>query len=170
MENERLRIPAGVVIAALALGLMAFIALLFAACTAYALFIMHSRIIPSIPSIRMAFGFGDACIAALAIVAAATIVGLFRLKIWARYAITLLGLLDTLVFGLMTAGILISRSCWQMASMPLPTNPHITIGDVLLWTACFYTALALIGVWWMVYFNVGPVRRVFAAANARLTP
>jgi hypothetical protein len=170
MVDDRVHVPAGVVVAAVVLGLMAFVGLLIAACSAFALFVANSPLIPRIPSVRMVAGGLDALILALVIVAACAIVGLFRLKIWARYAITLLGLLDLLVFAVMTAGVLIGRMKSGMASMPIPHNPSLTLGEIMLWLAGFYAALALIGVWWMVYFNTRRVREIFAASEARLTP
>lgn len=162
MAKDQEGVPAGVVIAAVVLGLMAFVALLIAAFSAFALFVAHSAIIPRIPSVRIVAGGLDALILALVILAACTIVGLFRLKLWARYSITLLGLLDLLAFALMTAGVLVARAKSGMASMPIPNNPNVTLGDILLWLAGFYAALALVGVWWMIYFNTGRVRTIFA--------
>jgi hypothetical protein len=148
---------------------MAFVGLVFAACAAYVLFVSHSPLIPHIPSVRMVAAGLDALILALVILSAATIVGLFRLKVWARYSIAMLGLLDLLVFGLMSIGVFIARLKWDMAAMTIPNNPHITLGDIMLWTAIFYAALALIGVWWIIYFNLKPVRLTFAENEARLT-
>jgi hypothetical protein len=170
MGNDEVHVPAGVVIAALVLGLLAFVGLLIAVCSAFALFMSNSPLIPRIPSVRLVAGGLDALILALVILAACTIVGLFRLKIWARYAITLLGLLDLLLFAAMTAAVLIGRVKSGMASMPIPHNPTLTLGEIMLFLAAFYAALALIGVWWMVYFNTRRMREIFAASEARLTP
>lgn len=164
MVNDRASAPPGVIIAAVVLAVMAFIALLVAACSAYVMFGTNSALIPRIPSVRMAAGGLDALILALVILAAATIVGLFRLKVWARYSITLLGLLDLLVFGLMAAGVLVARAKSGMAAMPIPNNPGLTLGQILLGLAGLYAVLALIGVWWMIYFNTTHVRLVFADA------
>jgi hypothetical protein len=170
MNDERVRVPAGVAIAAVVLGLMAFVGLLVAGGLAVAIFVIRTPLIPRIPAVRMAAAGVDALVLALVVLAACTIVGLFRLKIWARYSIVLLGLLDFLVFALMTAGVLIGRVKSGMASMPIPNNPHVTLGEILLGLAAFYALLALVGVWWMIYFNAKPVRQTFAAAAERLTP
>jgi hypothetical protein len=170
MVNDRVGAPAGVIIAAVVLAVMAFIALLMAACSAYVMFGTNSALIPRIPSVRMAAGGLDALILALVILAAATIVGLFRLKVWARYSITLLGLLELLVFALMAAGVLVARAKSGMAAMPIPHNPGLSLGQIMLWLACFYGALALIGVWWMIYFNTTHVRLAFADANIETVP
>jgi hypothetical protein len=169
MVDNEVRTPAGAAVAAVVLGLMAFVGLLLSGFSAIMLFVTHSPLIPKIPMVRLAIAGMDALILALVILAACTITGLFRLRIWARYSIVLLGLLDFLVFGLMTLGVLIGRAKWDMATLPLPNNPHLTIGDLMLWLAAFYAVLALIGVWWMIYFNLKRVRLVFAEAEAGLT-
>lgn len=170
MNDEHVDVPAGVVIAAVVLGLMAFIALLFTGFSAIVLFVTHNPLIPRIPTVRMVAAGLDAVMLALVVLCFCTVYGLFRMKIWARYSVVLLGLLDFLAFGLMTVGILIGRVRSGMAAAPLPNNPNITIGDVMIWLAAFYAVLALIGVWWMVYFNTKHVRQAFAANEARLIP
>jgi hypothetical protein len=169
MAEDRVGVPVGVVIAAMVLGLMALVGLLVAACSAFAMFMTHSALIPHIPSVRMVAGGVDALILALVILAACTIVGLFRLKIWARYSIVLLGLLDFLAFALMTAGVLIARVKSGMATLAIPYHPNLTLGEIMLGLAASYAVLALIGLWWVVYFNLTEVRMIFADAEARLT-
>ena len=170
MDSDPRGVPAGVAAAAVVLGLMTFCGLLIVAFSSFALFVAHSPIIPRIPSVRIIAGGLDALILALVILGACTVVGLFRLKAWARYSITLLGLLDLLVFALMTAGVLVGRVKSGMATMPIPNNPSLTLGDILLWLAGFYAALALVGVWWMIYFNTGRVRKLFAAPQTKPAP
>jgi len=165
MVRDRAGAPPGVIIAAAILGVMAFIALLIAACAAYVMFATNSALIPRIPSVRMAAGGLDALVVALVILSAATIVGLFRLKIWARYSITLLGLLDLLVFAFMAAGVLVVRVKSGMAAMTVPNNPGLTLGEIMVGLACLYGVLALIGVWWMIYFNTERIRLVFAESR-----
>ncbi|MFZ0663055.1 MAG: hypothetical protein WAM66_10220 [Acidobacteriaceae bacterium] len=170
MVNDRAGAPPGVIVAAVVLAVMAFVGLLIAACAAYVMFATKSALIPRIPSVRMVAGGLDVLILALAILAAFTIVGLFRLKIWARYSITWLGLLDLVVFGLMAAGVLVVRAKSGMAAISIPTNPGITLGEIMLGLAGLYVALALIGVWWMIYFNTTHMRLAFADANVEPRP
>jgi len=165
MADEQARIPAGVTVAAVVLGLMTFVGLLLSCTTAIAMFVVRSRLISSDPTVRMAAAGVDALVLALVILAICTIVGLFRLKTWARYSILLLGVLDFLAFGFSAIGTLIARVKLGMAAMPLPNNPHMTLGDVMLGVAVFYGILALIGVWWMVYFNLRAVRLAFAGTR-----
>lgn len=169
MDEER-RVPGGVVVAAVVLGLMAFVGLLIAGFSAFALFVARTALIPRIPSVRMAAGALDALLLALVVLAAFTIVGLFRRKLWARYSMILLGLLDFVVFAIMTAGVLVARVKSGMDAMTLPNNPGVTLGAILLWLAAFYAVLALIGVWWMIYFSRKRMLEIFSGAAARLTP
>lgn len=162
MVDERVGTPAGMVVAAVVLGLMAFVGLVVAACSAFALFLSHHPVIPRITSVRLTVAGLDTLLLALVILSAFTIVGLFRRKSWARYSMTLLGLLDFVTFGLAAACILIGRVKWGMAAMPIPNHPNLTVGDIMLGFAAFYAGLALVGVWWMIYFNVRSVRLVFA--------
>lgn len=169
MVDGQARLHAGIIVAAVVLGLMAFVGLLIAACSAFAMFVVNSPLIPRIPRVRLVAGGVDALILALVVLAACTIVGLLRLKIWARYSIVLLGLLDLLAFGLMAGGVLIVRVKSGMATMPIPTRPGLTLGELLIWLAIFYSAMALIGVWWMIYFNLQHVRSSFLESQSRLT-
>lgn len=168
--NEQRRVPAGVAAAAIVLGLMAFVGLLIAAFSAFALFVARSALIPHIFSVRIAAGAIDALLLALVILSAFTIVGLFRLKLWTRYSMILLGLLDFAVFAIMCAGVLVARVKSGMAAMTLPNEPGVTLGEILLGLAVFYALLALIGVWWMLYFSRKRMRMVFTETSARLTP
>jgi uncharacterized membrane protein len=162
MVDEQVGTPAGIVVAAVVLGLMAFVGLVVAACSAFALFLSHNPIIPRITSVRLTVAGLDVLLLALVILSVCTIVGLFHRKSWARHSMTLLGLLDFVTFGLAAAGILIGRAMSGMATLPIPNHPNLTLGDIMLGVAAFYVVLALVGVWWMIYFNVGSVRLVFA--------
>jgi hypothetical protein len=164
--DDRPTVPSGVVAASVVLAVMAFIGLLIAAACAYLLFGTENAVIPHILSVRViAIGL-DALIVALVVLAICTIVGLSRLKVWSRYSITLLGLLDLIVFGLLTAGVLIARVKSGFAALTVPNNPGLTVGEVLVGLAIFFALLALIGVWWILYFNTDHTRMVFRHAQA----
>lgn len=165
MVNAQVRVPAGVPVAAVVLGLMAFLGLLFVACTAFAMLATQSPLIPRIPTVRFWFGALDFLILALVAVSACTIVGLLRLKSWARYSMMLLGLLDFLAFAVMSVGVLIGRAQSGMTAMAIPNNPHITLGGILLAVAALLAALALVGAWWVIYFNLKTVGLAFTEAE-----
>lgn len=170
MVDDQARVPAGVGIAAAVLGLMALVGLLMAACSAFALFMTNSALIPRIPTVRVAVGLTDVLLLALVVLAACTVLDLFRMKQWARYSMIVLGSLDFLFFAVLMTGVMIGRVKSGMAAMPIPGHPTLTLGDMMLLLAGFYAILALIGLWWVVYFNLRPVRLAFADAEMRLTP
>jgi len=163
--DDRPRAPSGVVAAAAVMAVMAFIGLLLAAGCAYLMFGTDYAVIPHILSVRIIVAGLDALVLALVILAVCTIVGLFRLKVWSRYSITLLGLLHLLVFGFLTAGVLIARFKSGFAALTVPNNPGLTVGEILVGLAIFFALLALVGVWWIIYFNTDHTRMVFRHAQ-----
>lgn len=165
MTDDRAEVPAGVGIAAAVLGLMAFVGLLVAACSAFALFMTKTALIPRIPMVRLTVGIADVLMFVAVILAVCTIIGLFRLRLWARFSMIVLGAIDLVIFAFMAAAVLVGRVKWDMASLPIPGHPSVTLGDIMLGLAAFYLLLALIGLWWLVYFNLRPVRLVFVAAG-----
>lgn len=163
--DDRPTVPSGVVAASVVLAVLAFVGLLIAAGCGYLLFGAANAVIPHILSVRIiAIGL-DALVLALVILAICTIIGLARLRVWARYSITLLGLLDLLVFGLLAAGVLVARFRSGFAALTVPNNPGLTVGEVLVGLAIFFALLALIGVWWIIYFNTDHTRMVFRHAQ-----
>jgi hypothetical protein len=170
MQDDRVGVPAGVAIAAAVLGLMAFVGLLVAACSAFALFMTHSALIPHIPLVRVVVGIADAVLLAIVILAVCTIVGLFRTKPWARLSMILFGVFDFLFFAVMAAGVLVGRVKSGMAGLPIPGHPTVTLGEIMLGLAACYAVLALIGVWWVAYFSRKQMGVVFIKVDTRLTP
>jgi hypothetical protein len=66
-----------------------------------------------------------------------------------------------------SVGLLTIRSRYDF-SMMMPTGPGaIDISTVLLEIAALDALLALIGVWWLVYFSLSHVRVAFAAQSRR---
>lgn len=70
------------------------------------------------------------------------------------------------MFGFITAGLLITRVRWGMAAVQIPNHSGLTLGDVMVGLAVCCGAIALVGVWWMIYFNLKRVRRVYSDAEA----
>lgn len=92
-----------------------------------------------------------------------TAVDLFRMRVWARYSILILGGMEFLFCALMTAVMILVRSAPLPASAatPTPLNMHA----MLVGLAVTYGLFSLIGAWWLVYFNLAPVRHAFADAR-----
>ena len=99
----------------------------------------------------------------LAIWAIVTVVGLFRMRNWARISImvigggiALIGLFSTLVSAAMPT---------MMKSVPMPPNttPALMRGT-FIFMAIVWLAVASIGIWWLVYFALRRTRESFAHA------
>ena len=96
-----------------------------------------------------------------------TVVGLFRFRLWARYSMIVLGVLDFLFFASLSAGLVWLRSNPFVVAMEARPNPGMPVspGALMIGLSAFYAVLALIGVWWVVYFNLARVRLAFAGAR-----
>ncbi len=103
----------------------------------------------------------------------ATSVGLFRMKQWSRYSVLILGGLKA-IFGAF-AFILCIAVMFAAAKMPIPgENPQATrtVMVVMFSIALFvYGLITLIGIWWLVYFNLRSTRAAFGdASGVGITP
>jgi hypothetical protein len=129
------------------------------------LFIKHYPIVPRIPAVRLFLVCFDLFMLLILLWSIWTVFGLFRLKPWARFSILALGALDLCFFGVQTIGLLMLRSRYDF-SMMMPTGPGaVNVSTILLQIAAFDALLALIGVWWLVYFSLSHVRVAFAAGT-----
>jgi hypothetical protein len=163
--------PVGVVVACLALGILALGSLLFTATSLLASLNADSLLASSeMASISLSrilvvtagmFGL-------ISLWAGLTLFGLFRMQPWARYSILLIGGLLALLgitsalgialgaFG--PAALLQAAPPASAQAAPLPAH---TMQRVLLFAGLFYSLLAGIGVWWLIYFNLRATRQAF---------
>jgi hypothetical protein len=157
--------PAGISIAAIVLALMAAVGLLAAGLLVAVLFLKHYPVVPNIPTVHLFVVCFDLLIFLLVLWSIWTVVGLFQLKPWARFSILALGALDLCFFGVQSVGLLMLRSRSDF-SLTMPTGPGaIHVSTVLLEIAAFDAVLALIGVWWLVYFSLSHVRLAFVGEH-----
>jgi hypothetical protein len=167
-----MRRPAGVVVAAVVLGLMALVAILGTIVSLVASMVMHPPV--TIPGFRVimvvfnlvALGFFGFC--------GWTVVGLFKMRRWARVSIVVIGALDFAVCAIAGFGTLAVRHMVPVMPPPPPgmaqPGPDLSILPMIFeLMAAFYFFLALIGVWWLVYFNLPSVRAAFSGANLMVT-
>lgn len=161
-----MRKPAGVIVAAVVLGLMTALALLGVIGELVATLIIHNPVMPTGPvgyHVRIILSVFDLIAICVLACCAWTVVGLFRMRNWARYSIVVLGVLTALLFGALSVIILLA---WKFVPVPQgPAGPHL--GAVIAGVSLFYAAIGLIGVWWVVYFNLRHVRQAFAAAHTQ---
>jgi hypothetical protein len=97
--------------------------------------------------------------AALAVWAILTVIGILRLRPWARYSILIIGGGLAVIGFFAVFGILVSRS---MLPIQQPaTDPRLT-SILFLFTAAINLLIAAVGIWWLIYFNLRSVRELFA--------
>jgi hypothetical protein len=172
MEIDGKQKPGGVGVAAVVLGMMALFGLLCVAVSILTFFLKHDPV-PNIAVVRIIFAAFDLMLLVFVFWCLWTVVGLFRFKLWARYSIIVIGVLDFVFFALLSALMVFARNSPLIGGLDAHPNPGMpfSVGAMMLGLAAFYAALALIGVWWVVYFNLRQVRLAFASGpRPGLTP
>jgi hypothetical protein len=165
--------PVGVILSTVVLGLSSTGTLLLAAVMTMAGFAMgHTTPMSGVPgpggaaphltpAILQGFVIGMAlCLAIVAAWKILTIVGLLRLRNWARYSVLVIG--GFLTFIGVTA-LLGTLAFLQM--MPAIRGgekiPASTMQMVMVVEGLFYLVLATVVIWWLVYFNLKPIKNCF---------
>jgi hypothetical protein len=169
------RRPAGVVIAAIALGFVSLAVLAFAAMTALSMAMLKNGTVPvttapgmATPPVGMVVGM-LAFVVMLELTAAVwggvTMVGLLKMKGWARISIMILGGMVAAFALLAALGSAVMPA--MMKDMPLPANANLAqMHLVFAAMAAISLLVAAVGIWWLVYFALGGTRKAFAAAAA----
>jgi hypothetical protein len=158
--------PFGVLVAAFALGLFAAGVLLFSGLMLFGgvamLHPQHTLYGALQPAPRVLFAIvalTALLFAGVAVWAVITLVGLLRLRNWARYSITG-GLLAGL--GLISIlGILVLPTANPAATPGLPLPSPGLMQAMRAVIALFYAGIAAVGAWWLVYFNLRSVKSFF---------
>jgi hypothetical protein len=106
--------------------------------------------------------------AALATWATLTVIGILRLRSWARYSILVIGG-GLAILGLLAGmGTLLSRTMLPTLSTQQPNaDPRILSGVFFVMTA-LYLLVSAVGGWWLIYFNLRPTRELFSIAEFQL--
>jgi hypothetical protein len=172
--------PAGITWSAIVLGIITA----FLACSALGLVLMtfvfarNPGILPSTPGSPapptgfMTAMFGTMAILTLGCVAwgATTVAGILRLRNWARISIIVIGGCLVAFSLLELFGTFVSMVMVQTITMPSGTqasNPAILRG-VMLFMALIWLGVAVVGIWWIVYFAKRNTRNLFhRTATAR---
>ena len=164
MNPTRPARPIGLIFAAIILGLFALVTIFAGLGTSVAVFAMPGAVAapagPSPQFLRLtliAVALFELLVAAWGIT---TIVGLIRLKSWSRYSILVIGGLLAF-FGIISAAMLALLPAILAQSAPQPTLPPHLMQGMLVGMALFYIAIAAVGVWWLVYFNLRSVKAYF---------
>lgn len=159
-----MRRPAGVIVAAVVLGLIALIGIFaMMAGLGFAIFV-RNPILPSAfrPFVILFNGLG----LCFFLFCAWVVVDLFRMRNWARISAVIIGVLIFLIAALAGVGVLFAQK--YAAVLPQGPNP-IDMSLIFICIAIFYFVIALFGMWWIVYFNVRSVRAAFQTSNLMVT-
>lgn len=155
-----MRRPLGVTLSSIVLGLCAAFALLLTASTVF--LVVYFRRLPVFqgrpgppPGVFIdVFLFLGAIFLIVAVWAAATLYGLLKLRSWARYSIVVIGGLLTSVGGVLIVGCVFLALAPPTVEAPLGTLPRSMMQAIFAIESLFYAAVAALGIWWLVYFNL----------------
>jgi hypothetical protein len=157
-----LRRPTGVLVAATILGIFTVFNLIGILGLGFAVEISSAWSNPNLHAAKHFFAiFGVIWICYLAF-CVFVVVGLVRMQSWARICISILGALKLVFWSLMAIGMVGLRNRMPETS-PATLSVHSTFWIVL---ALIYASIAMIGLWWVVYFNLKSVRRSFTERNS----
>ncbi len=159
--------PIGVIVSAVVLGLAALSLLLMASLMVFvSIFANHQLSTAAMPHAAVYLFLGVSLFyAVLAVWATLTVIGILRLRSWARYSILIVGggLACLGVFAAL--GTLLSRSILAKLPTSQPAaDPHI-MAIIFMVLAAIYLIIAAIGTWWLVYFNLRSTREPFSNSS-----
>jgi hypothetical protein len=162
--------PVGLILSAVVLSLSALFLLLIAAIMAITgVFAGHQPTFQPEPHLlvylMLTIGF---FYAALAVWAILTVIGILRLRPWARYSILIIGG-GFFVLGLFGAfGSILSRTMVPTLAAQNPAADPRIMFAVFLFMAIFELLVSAIGLWWLIYFTLRPVRVLFSNPDTLL--
>jgi hypothetical protein len=153
-----------VVVAAVVLGLMALMGIFGGLVSmGVCLFGQAALAIHSIASVRAMMEIFAGMMLCFSLFCGWTAVDLFRMRRWARHSILVLGGLEFLFCALL-CGVMILVG-FKPPPVPEGAASPVSLQAVFIGMAAFYGVLSLIGAWWLVYFNLAPVRTAFAGTG-----
>jgi hypothetical protein len=166
--------PIGVILSSIVLGLFAALQLLFAALVGLGgAFLHHAPPPPAAYPPGMTpppANFLTILLAAYAVFlvllatwAIVTLVGLVRLRNWARYSVLVIGGCMAALGLLSVVGMIFAMTI--LPSLPQPPNvPAHTMQAAFLFDGVIFAVVTAIGVWWLVYFNLRSTKVFFVPA------
>jgi hypothetical protein len=159
-----MRRPAGVVAAAVVLGLIALMGIFGGLVSmGVSIFMQNNPAIPAVAGMRTVMVLTTGLMLCFFLFCGWTAVDLLRMRRWARYAVLVIGGLEFLFCALLSGMMILIRN--TAPAMPQATPTPIGMPAMFIAIGAFYGILSLIGAWWLVYFNLAPVRAAFAGAG-----
>jgi hypothetical protein len=166
--------PIGLILSAALLSLAALFFVVTAVFMVFAgIFVDHHPFIAATPTVTPHFYIYlmlavAVFYAALATWATLTVIGILRLRSWARYSILIIGGLTALFSLIGGIGTVASRAMLpNLSAQQLNADPRI-FSLVSFIIIAFYLTVAAVGVWWLVYFNLRPIRELFSIAKFQI--
>jgi hypothetical protein len=140
-----MRRPVGVTVSGILLALLSVLGIACAGLALSAPLLVHRPLIPKLPGMQpglWAMGiFFVLCLWA--------VVELFRMRPGARISMVLIGFIYVVASGLSIAGLLWLRDFVG----GIPPGPNAQTVQIVFWAIItFFAAVALVGLWWVVYF------------------
>ena len=152
------RRPVGVTIAAILLGLLACVVFLLAS-------FMLAAVVHRSPTVHFSATATAMKVSTMVMLFVASslamfvVVGLFRMRRWARFGILIFGALMAVWYGVLA--IRVGAASVSHPTLSVDSSPS-AMTQFALALIERHLLMTLIGVWWLVYFNLPRVRQVFA--------
>ncbi|HTV14322.1 MAG TPA: hypothetical protein VME68_06380 [Acidobacteriaceae bacterium] len=165
-----MRKPAGVIAAAVVMGLMAVLGTLGVSLSLVVFLFMHNPV--NIPGFRVIVILSNLLVLGFFLFSGWTVVGLFRMRPWARIGSIVIGAAVCLFSGGAAIGVLAVRNLVPALPPPPPGEPASLLSMVpmiVMGIAALYSVIALVGLWWAVYFSLPGVRGAFTGAGLMVT-
>lgn len=165
-----MRKPAGVIAAAVVMGLMAALGTLGVSLSLVVFLFMHNPV--NIPGFRVIVILSNLVVLSFFLFSGWTVVGLFRMRPWARIGGIVVGAVVCLFSGGAVIGVLAVRNLVPAMPPPSPGEPASVLSMmpmIVMGVAAFYSFIALIGLWWAVYFSLPKTRGAFSGAGLMVT-
>ena len=170
-----MRRPAGVILTTVVLGLCAALQLISAVGMGFAAFAVRNLppapqpVMPGYPPIgsppaqlvTIFLILYTVFLAALATWAIITLIGLLRLKNWARYSVLVIGGCIVALSLMMIFGAVVAATMMPMMTASAAKLPAHTMQVVFLFEGIIFAIFGGIGIWWLVYFNLRSTKAVF---------
>jgi hypothetical protein len=159
-----------VMAAAVVMGFMALLGILGISLALVVFLFMHNPV--NVPGFRVVVVLSNLLALGFFLFEGWTVVGLFRLRRWARGAAIVIGALVCFFSGGAGVGMLAVRNLVPAMPPPAPGEPASVLSSLPLIVegiAAFYFLVALVGLWWAVYFSLPKVRAAFRGADLMVT-
>lgn len=159
-----MRRPAGVILAAVLLGIVAVFGILCTGAGVVFAIFTHNPVLPN--AFRPYVVFSNAIGLCFFLWCGWTVIDLLRMRSWARISAAVIGVLVTVFSAVAGGGVLAARRF----AVPLPAGAStLNVSMLMTYVAVSWFVLAAIGLWWVIYFNLTHVRAVFGAAHLMVT-